>query len=406
MKHLFIFIIITLAAFVFKGCDITDKREAISGKNSLKKISRLNYPKFEDDMDFKELGKGVKQSIVYLKKMPPERLFRFGKETYSAIHMINSMKHFLLFLQTEPSNKKLTKFIKSDYIVYKSVGSKKTGDVLFTGYYEPSLKGSLKKSSKYKFPVFGYPKDLIKIDLSLFIKDLKKTIVGRDNGKTIVPYYTRKEIEKSNSLENKADIIAWVNNRVDLFFLHIQGSGKIFLDNGDILNVHYHTTNGRPYKSIGKLLVNNGKILKDKVSMQSIRNYLKNNPHEIDEVLYSNSSFVFFKTEKDGPLGSLNLILTPGRSIALDKNIFPLAALAFIETKKPVTYNSKDIDSWTDCKRFVLNQDTGGAIKGPGRADIFWGNGPYAEIAAGHLQHTGKLYFLIMKKIVQEHKCI
>ena len=386
-----------LLLLIFNGCYTSGKHKEISKENALKKVSFLTYPKFSDDMDVRSLEQAAMKSLFYLKKIPSERRFSFGKDTYDTTHMIKSMEHLLLFIQKKPSNKDLCEFIQSDYTIYKSVGSKKSGDVLFTGYYEPSLHGSFKKSTQYKFPIFGLPKDLVTIDLSLFLPDLKKTLKGRNKDKSVIPYYTRKQIDQDNPLEDSADVIAWVNDKVDLFFLHIQGSGKIFLNNGQVLNVHYHSTNGHPYQSIGSVLINNGKIIKSEVSMQSIRSYLQSHPDEVDEILHSNSSFVFFKTEKEGPIGSLNVVLTPGRSIALDKNIFPLAALAFIETKKPLINHSGEIDAWINCKRFVFNHDTGGAIKGPGRADIFCGNGANAEITAGHLQHPGKLYFLVMK---------
>ena len=133
------------------------------------------------------------------------------------------------------------------------------------------------------------------------------------------------------------------------------------------------------------------------MSMQKIREYLREHPEKIEPVLNHNPSYVFFTIEPDGPLGNINVKLTPGRSIALDRYIFPPAALAFIATQKPVIDSSGKIQGWTDFTRFVLNQDTGGAIRGPGRADLFWGNGPYAEIAAGHMKHEGHLYFLVLK---------
>jgi membrane-bound lytic murein transglycosylase A len=182
-----------------------------------------------------------------------------------------------------------------------------------------------------------------------------------------------------------------------VFFLQIQGSGKIFLDTGEVINVHYHGSNGRPYRSIGKLLIEEQKIPREEMSMQKIRSYLHAHPEEMASVFNYNPSYVFFKIEPEGPLGSINVLLTPGRSVALDRRIFPHAALAFIQTQKPVLNSAGHIDRWVECRRFVLNQDTGGAIRGPGRADLFWGNGPYAEIAAGHLAHLGELYFLILK---------
>ncbi|MGD9411544.1 MAG: MltA domain-containing protein, partial [Desulfobacterales bacterium] len=271
-------------------------------------------------------------------------------------------------------------------------------EVLFTGYYEPHLSGRLYQDDVYRYPIYALPDDLIKIDLSAFGEKYgRESIVGRYTGQTVVPYYDRKEIDEEDALVGKAEPLAWVKDPVDVFFLQIQGSGKIFLDTGAVINVHYHGTNGRPYRSIGRLLIEEQKIPKEEMSMQKIRSYLQAHPEEMAPVLNHNPSYVFFKLESEGPLGYINVLLTPGRSIALDKRIFPPAALAYIHTKKPVVNGAGQIDSWTDCNRFVLNQDTGGAIRGPGRADLFWGNGPYAEIAAGHMAHRGRLYFLILK---------
>lgn len=215
--------------------------------------------------------------------------------------------------------------------------------------------------------------------------------------RAVVPYWEREEIEKGNRLAEVAPPLAWLKDPVDIFFLQIQGSGKIYLDNNTPIHVHYDTTNGRPYRSIGKLLIDQGKIPRSEMSMQNIRAYLKNHPEEIEPILNHNPSYVFFKLEKEGPIGFLDVKLTPGRSIALDRRLFPLSALAFIETQKPLIDGDGRIRKWSSFGRFALNQDTGGVIRGPGRADLFWGSGPYAEIAAGYMQHMGKLYFLLLK---------
>jgi membrane-bound lytic murein transglycosylase A len=349
-------------------------------------------------MAYDGLEQCILQSILYLKKVPDARKFRFGEDVFDAAHMIRSMEHFLHFIQTKPSKQQLRKYISSNYLVYRSVGSGNLGQILFTGYYEPFLEGSLEKSTEYRFPIYARPSDLTTIDLSLFLPEFKgKKIVGRHTDQTVVPYYDRKDIEYKGILEGKAVEIAWLKDQVDLFFLQIQGSGKICLDNNEIIHVHYHATNGRPYRSIGKMLIDNGKIPREEMSMQKIRAYLHDHPEEAETVLNYNPSYVFFKIEQDGPIGSLGVKLTPGRSVALDRRLFPLAGLAFVETKKPLINSDEKIHSWTDFARFMLNQDTGGAIKGPGRADMFWGDGIYAEIVAGHMQHYGKLYFLVLK---------
>ena len=360
--------------------------------------SIFSYPDFSDDLQLEGLEHSILKSLVYLQRVPADRTYQFGKDRFDAGHLMQSLQHFLDFIRTNPSSRELKKFIRSNYIVYQSVGRNQKGEVLFTGYYEPHLSGRLHADEEFQYPIYALPTDLMKIDLSVFNEKYKgKSIVGRYTGQTVVPYYDRREIEEENVLVDKAAPLAWVKDPVDVFFLQIQGSGKVFLDTGEVINVHYHGSNGQPYRSIGKLLIEEQKIPKEEMSMQKIRSYLQAHPEEMAPVLNHNPSYVFFKLESEGPLGYLNVLLTPGRSVALDRRLFPPAALAYIQTKKPVVNSAGQIDSWTDCNRFVLNQDTGGAIRGPGRADLFWGNGPYAEIAAGHLAHTGKLYFLILK---------
>jgi membrane-bound lytic murein transglycosylase A len=364
----------------------------------MERISPGSYPDFIDDMTYNGLEDSILQSLSYLNKIPADRQFIFGEDQYNTEHMIKSLQHFLDFIQTRPPRQEMKGFIQSNYRIYRSVGRNGKGEVLYTGYYEPLLKGSLVRSEQYRFPIYTRPRDLITIDLSLFHKKFKgEKIIGRYTDQSVVPYYDRSEIETDGVLEDKAAVLAWAKDPVDVFFLQIQGSGKVRLDNGEVFNVNYQTTNGRPYRSIGKLLIDEEKISTAEMSMQKIREYLHNHPDEIDAVLNYNPSYVFFKIEPNGPLGNINVKLTPGRSIALDRRIFPPAALAFIETEKPVIDDAGQIRSWQRFSRFALNQDTGGAIRGPGRADLFWGTGLYAEIAAGHLKHTGTLYFLVLK---------
>jgi membrane-bound lytic murein transglycosylase A len=381
-----------IAIWVF-GCTQAPDEKAV-----MERISGRASPEFTDDMTYDGLEHSLQKSLSYLQKIPIDRQFAFGKDRYTAEHMIRSLQYFRDFVQSRPSPDELEIFIQSNYLVYRSVGRNGKGEVLYTGYYEPHLRGSLYRSENYRFPIYARPQDLISIDLSLFKeKYAGEKIIGRYTDQKVLPYYDRSEIDSDGALEGNTEVLAWVEDPVDVFFLQIQGSGKIYLDSGDVLNVHYHTSNGRPYRSIGKLLIDREKITADEMSMQKIREYLKNHPDEIEVVFNYNPSYVFFIIEPDGPLGNINVKLTPGRSIALDRRIFPKAALCFIETEMPVVDSAGQILNWRRFTRFAMNQDTGGAIRGPGRADIFWGNGPYAEIAAGHLKHTGKLYFLVLK---------
>jgi membrane-bound lytic murein transglycosylase A len=361
-------------------------------------LTGSELPHFSDDLAYEGVKEGILQSIAYLKKIPPDRMFEFGEDRYSARHLIQSMERFIDFLSSRPTALALNQFISDNYRVYQSRGRTDEREVLFTGYFQPLLKGSRVRRGPYLYPVHGLPRDLLTIDLSLFSEKFAgEKIVGKLSGNTVIPYDERKKIVDDPGFENRATPIAWVSDPVALFFLHIQGSGKIVFENGDSVQVNYQGQNGRPYRSIGQYLIENGKIPVSEVSMQSIAAYLNAHRDEMPGILNYNGSYVFFTEAQDGPFGCIQTLLVPGRSIALDRKIFPISALAFIEAKKPVIDQTGRIAAWSDFSRFVLNQDTGGAIKGPGRVDIYWGEGEKAEITAGHLKHPGKLYFLVLR---------
>jgi len=385
--------------FLLSGCGFFLKTPDITPSTSLKKLKASRYPAFSDPRDYKDLKHSIEQSLSYLRRLPKSREFAFGKDTFTAGHLIASHKLFSNFIEGHPSQKELNQFIIDKYLVYQSVGSNWKREVLFTGYYEPTLLGSLSPGDEYRHPVYARPSDLIRVDLSLFSERYAgQSIVGRYTGNTVVPYYDRSQIERPDApLSQSTEILAWVKDPIDLFFLQIQGSGRLLLPDGEHLNLHYHATNGHPYRSIGKLLIDEGKIAKEEMSMQKIRAYLQANRDEMTRILSHNPSYVFFKLEEEGPIGYLQVPLTVQRSLALDRRIFPAGALVYIETQQPVVTQTGQIESWQDLQGFVLNQDTGGAIRGPGRADLFWGNGPYAELAAGHMQHAGVIYFLVLK---------
>jgi membrane-bound lytic murein transglycosylase A len=380
-----------LPIFIMCGC-------AAPTLEALVPVRPSRLPRFADDMHFDGLEHSIRQSIAYLNRVPSDKEFVFGNDRYSAAHMILSLETFITFIHSRPSSGQIRQFLRENYRVYRSAGKDGNRQVLFTGYYEPFLKGTAERNGAYTIPILGRPDDLVRIDLSLFSERFTgETIVGRLADFTLVPYYDRRQIEQNGFLNGRAPVLAWLKDPVDLFFLQIQGSGRIFLNNGAVLNVHYDSTNGHPYRSIGRLLIDEGKIPKSEMSMQQIRTYLHNHPEERETILYHNPSYVFFKLETDGPIGYLEVKLTPGRSIAVDYRLFPLPALAYIETEKPLVGGSGEIIRWEKFSRFAVSQDTGGAIRGPARSDLFWGNGTYAEIAAGHMQHKGKLYFLVLK---------
>jgi membrane-bound lytic murein transglycosylase A len=192
--------------------------------------------------------------------------------------------------------------------------------------------------------------------------------------------------------------LVWLKDPVKAFFLHVQGSGAIHLPDGRLLRVGYAGKNGRPYRSIGQYLIEKGEIAPEAMSLQAIEAYLEEHPERIEEVLWHNESYIFFRKIDKGPVGSISVVLTAGRSIATDPAFYPRGGLAFLKTQQPVLDDSGEVTGWKPLNRWVLNQDTGGAIKGYGRVDLFAGSGKEAEWVAGRLKHSGMLYFLVKKE--------
>ncbi len=353
----------------------------------------------QDDLGFKDVAAAARQSMEYYKKLAPETAFSIGPMKVTALDMTMTLQNFLLIVENASlTDEQKVKQIKKEFDFYQSVGSDGWGKVLFTGYYEPMLSCQVNSDDVYKYPLYKKPDDIIEIDLTLFGYDFPRNKLGaRIEGRKILPYYSREEIDQKRALGGRNLEMLWCKDLVDIYVLQIQGSGKADLGNGDIVSILYDGQNGRQYRSLGKYLIDKGAIAKENMSMPAIREYLRIHPDEVVLLLNQNPSYVFFRMDMGPSLGNINVPLTPGRSIATDSRLLPKGALAFIETQKPVIENGT-IKEWIPFTRFVLNQDTGGAIKGPGRVDLFWGQGAEAELSAGYMQQEGKLYFLLRKK--------
>ena len=380
----------------FFACHPAIKKETQIFEETLEPVEYF-YPTFTDDMNWESLVSALKNNQGYLNKLDPERLFHYGPHTFTCREVKESQETFLNLIRENPNPARLEKAIQENFLVYRATGHDGDDQVLFTGYFEPLYDASLTPDDTFKYPLYKKPENLITANLSLFKKNLKgQKITGRVEGKKFLPYYSRKEIEDGALKERNLEL-AWLRSPVDTAFLHIQGSGKLRLKDGGELNVGYSTSNGRAYRSIGRYMLDKGLLTREEMSMQAIRGYLSKHPERVPEILNTNPSYIFFRPLKTGPVGNIGVPLTPGRSLALDSKRFPKGALAFISCQKPTLNVTGEITGWQKFSRFVVNQDTGGAIKGPGRADIFWGNGPYAETVAGHLKHKGELYILIRK---------
>lgn len=290
-------------------------------------------------------------------------------------------------------DQKQVKVFFEEHFVPVAFHDKKPVEGLFTGYYLPLLKGSLKKTPEFQIPLYGAPENLITVDLGLFDPFLKhhRKIKGRLAGKSLVPYYTRKEI-KAGAINKQAPVIAWINNDVDRQFLEIEGSGIVELEDGSQLHIGYANENGAPYTSIASILIKMGVMTRDNASMQRIRTYFKKHPEKVEQVLNQNKSFVFFHILKEkSALGTQGVPLTPGYSLAVDRKWIPLGAPIWLSTTTP----SKNHAEQASFKRLMVAQDTGGAIKGAVRGDVYWGGGEDATYVAGHMKNRGYYWLLL-----------
>jgi len=360
-----------------------------------------------DLLDRGGLIQATKSSIVYFDRVGSKKKFFYGKVPYSAKEMTASMKLFLELLQSNKDRDEFIESLQDNFLVFASPSNEDNG-VMFTGYYEPIFPGQLTKNKEYNIPVYRRPDDLQVLNLGSFRKNLKRrTIVYRMVEGTPEPYYTRQQIMGDKALAGKNLAIAWMKDPADLFFLQVQGSGILAAPDGTKLKIGYDGSNGRPYSSIGKYLIDQGAMRLSEISMGSIRGYLKNNPKQRDRVLFHNQSYVFFKLngqELEGPKGNINVPLTPLRSVAADATAFPKGSLAYIRTEVPEFDEDWKHTGNKPVSHFVLIQDTGGAIKGTGRMDLFWGNGALAENSAGAMRSKGQLYFFVAKKEVLKQK--
>jgi membrane-bound lytic murein transglycosylase A len=269
---------------------------------------------------------------------------------------------------------------------------------LFTGYYEPLLHGSLKRHGRYTVPIYARPPELVMVDLGRFRPSLKgQRIAGRVKDGSLLPFSDRREID-AGALAGRKLEIAWVDDPVGSFFLQVQGSGRVRLEDGRELRVGYAGQNGHPYTSIGKELIARGALASKEVSLQTIRAWLEAHPAAARGVMEKNASYVFFQKldGKEGPLGAQGIPLTPGRSLAVDLTQHALGVPVWLAAGVP---SPRPDEPDRKLHRLLVAQDTGGAIRGPVRGDVFWGFGPEAEAIAGRMKHRGKMWLLLPKGV-------
>ena len=377
MKARFLFT--TLLCLLLAGCALKPV-QPVKGLETvaLVKLADEDIPLLADDLDAESLETAIARSLEYLERRKAER-FRFGACEYTAADVRDGLLAFREIARTSGVAEDRTRRLRDSFDVYKASGLDGNGTVVFTGYYEPVLNGSLEKTDRYRYPLYKPPEDL------------------PANG-AAMPYFSRREIDGGQALAGQGLEIAWVDDPVALFSLHIQGSGKIRLPEGKMLQVSFARSNNRPFRGIGRYMTDKGIIAPQDLSDRTIKKYLREHPDEQADIFYCNERYIFFRVVENGPVGALGVTVTGGRTIAVDPGIYPQAGLSFIRLRKPALDKEDGRNGWVPFSRFVLAQDVGAAIKGPGRIDLFCGGGDEAEMVAGSLKEKGELYFLVKKK--------
>ena len=335
---------------------------------ALRPVVEAERPALLDIGDAASLREAIIQSLAALARRPLTGKLDYGTRTVTVGEQMRALERVLSFLVDEPTPDVLEAFLLDEFDLVKSIG-RGDGTMLVTGYHEPIVDAAMTQSTEYRVPILAAP----------------------SGGRSVYP--TRAEIE-AGRLAGTTRPLAWARNPIDVFFMEVEGSGTLRFADGREIRVGYAGTNGRPYRSIARLLIEEGHIEREAMSMRVLREWLEAHPHELSRVLHHNQSYVFFTRRSGPPVGSLGVPLTPGRSIATDPSVFPPGSLGFLLTERPRRDDTGEI-TWAPVSRFVLSQDVGGVIRGPGRVDVFWGRGPDAELAASEMKQEGELYVLV-----------
>ncbi|MFP2905805.1 murein transglycosylase A [Pyxidicoccus sp. 3LFB2] len=388
-------LLLLACALLVTACPRSTRAPITKPEEALLPVSRSLQ--LRDDGEPAALRAAIAESVRWLRARPADQRFIYGQRAVTAAVLRAALERLHSRIRDGMTPEELSARVLEDFEPMESAGGE-DGQVLFTGYYEPSLDASLTRTDEYTVPIHGLPEDLIEVPLEAFAERFAaERVFGRLEGKRVVPYWTRNQI-RGGSLNGRGLELAWAKDPVALFFTEVQGSGTLRLPDGSQRRIGYAASNGRPYRSIGSLLIQEGVIPKEQMSMQALRSWLAANPAQCGRVLDFNESYVFFRFLAGPSEGSLGRPVTPGRSIATDARLFPKGGLAFIQTERPVKLADGTVQ-WRPLTRFMLNQDTGGAIRGAGRVDVYWGPGPEAELSAGMMKQKGRLLFLVPRVV-------
>ena len=356
---------------------------------------------FTDDMDSASLKRAINNQLAVMFEQDKASPVRLGNFTLTRGRLVETLQAFQKLLQKNLPQEEFNKKVSKEFLLYR-VGKGKRKKMLFTGYYRPVIPASPIPTPRYRFPIYQMPEK----DLQMVKKQSGIRLVGSKSGITKIRKIqsgknwrslTREEIDTKGALDKHGLEVAWLENELERYFLHIQGSGVLEYPNGRRQGVRYQGSNKYSYNGIGKLMIRDGVITTSEGSMQGIKKYFAQNPQNIPKYLNQNKRYIFFTLSDEGAIGSGGGELVGGRSIATDKSIYPAGGLVFIKVRQPVLDSNYKIKSWKPISRFVIDQDTGSAIRGKARADLYFGTGKEAGAKAGRYHEKGEVYYLIKK---------
>ena len=391
MKHAMALMALLCVA-VLAGCEAERAQMKLydrplpPGQLALRKIADPNqFPDFAPGWrDLDSLERAVRSSLSYLAKPSSRQFFPYSDISHEQVIM--SLETFLQLLRSGARADEINALIRAYFDVYVSVGCDDLGTVLFTGYYTPIFDGSWGPTARFLYPLYKVPPDLVKGPDG-------QTLGQRITDEQIVPYPARAVIEESHMLTGQE--LIWLSDPFEVYIAHVQGSAKVRLPDGEVVTVGYAATNGHEYESISRMLIEERKVPSDRMSLAAMIEYFKTHPEEVDIYIRRNPRYVFFQVSEGTPRGSLNEPVTPWRTIATDKSIFPRASLTFLSTSLPQMELGEPVIR--PYSGFALDQDTGGAIRAPGRCDVYMGEGDDPGRLAGHTYQEGRLYYLFLK---------
>lgn len=377
--------------------------QAVSGPQ-LRLVPLEQWPVFRDQLGKKSLLKAAGKSAAYLEKLRSDKKFyRVGDREIAPGELLATVIEISSAVRAARDDAELNERLRESFDLYQSAGSDGAGRVTFSSYYQPVLPASLRKTDRHRYPIYRKPRDMVDADLGLFNpRWTGETLLGRiDKEGRLVPYFNRRDIDVRKVLAGKKLELAWLANEFDRLDLHIQGSGLLRFPDGRTLLAKFAATNALPYKSVGSVVLGSGALSRAELSHQRLRQYLTEHPEGEGWLIAQNPRYTFFQLAelpKDRePFGTIQESLTAGRSIAVDPKVIALGTVAYFETTMPQADREGRLLGLFPTSRFALCQDTGGAILGPGRVDIYVGHGPQAKTSAVHQWADGKLYILLKK---------